>query len=89
MSLCVLHVIVSLLHVPVSCPCLCTARDFAPAACPYSISLRQSVRAVHFCPCETPLFYVQNSNFQHTHRQGEIQDFRDQFRLRYSSHGSH
>ena len=62
-SVCLLHVILSRLIVPITCsfcvlhvimplldvhvPRLSTARDFAPAAWPCNISLSQCVRAVH------------------------------------------
>ena len=51
---CVLHVILPLLYVPVICPWVCTARDFAPAIRPCHLSL--SVYCTWFCPCFTSLF---------------------------------
>ena len=51
---CVLHVILPLLYVPVTCPWVCTARDFVPAIRPCHLSL--SVYCTWFCPCFTFLF---------------------------------
>ena len=53
---CVLHVILPLLYVPVTCPWGCTARDFASALRSCHLSL--SVYCTWFCPCYTFLLPV-------------------------------
>ena len=37
---CVLHVILPLLYVPVACPCVCTARDFVANTRCFDMSLQ-------------------------------------------------
>ena len=49
----VLHVILPLLYAPVTCPCVCTARDFASALRSCDLSL--SVYCAWFRPCYTSL----------------------------------
>ena len=53
---CVLHVILPLLYAPVTCPWVCTARDFAPAIRYCCLSL--SVYCAWFCLCYTFLLPV-------------------------------
>ena len=52
----VLHVILPLLYAPVTCPWVCTARDFAPAIRYCCLSL--CVYCTWFCPCYTFLLPV-------------------------------
>ena len=49
---CVLHVILPLLYVPVTCPWVCTARDFAPALRPFLLAPGSVLHVI------SPLLYV-------------------------------